>query len=197
MAHSSHTKGSISIHLFNLPGLPDERKTTTMSCEISNDFFLPDGKNSRLSQIVNTWTFSRLTPNGNEGVGVKISYLQHAYGMKYYVVDQVNSHINAIHNDSLESTEFVDHFCPFDLEELELEVCKIMDHPEDKEDSRLDDDRRHIAQGAPDLQQPSQPDSGDDSDLNSRLKNLENMTNVGLNSPDYSPILPVGNEVPS
>ena len=39
-------------------------------------FFLPDGKNSRLSQIVNTWTFGRLTPDGNEGVGVKISYLE-------------------------------------------------------------------------------------------------------------------------
>ena len=112
-------------------------------------------------------------------------------------MDQVNGHINAIHNDSLESTEFVGCFCPFDLEELELQVCKIMDHLEDEEDSRLDDDRRHITQGAPDLQQPSQPDSGDDSDLNSRLKNLENATNVGLNSLDYSPIPPVGNEVPS
>ena len=62
MAHSSHIKGNISIDLFNLPGLPDERKATTMSCEIFNDFFLPDEKNSRLSQIVNTWTFGRLTP---------------------------------------------------------------------------------------------------------------------------------------
>ena len=58
-----------------------------MFCEIPNDFFLPDGKNSRLSQIVNTWTFGRLTLDGNEGVGVKISYLECAYGMKYYVVE--------------------------------------------------------------------------------------------------------------
>ena len=79
MAHYSHTKGSISIDFFNLPGLPDERKATIMSCEISNDFFLPDGKNSKLSQIINTWTFVRLTHDGNEGVGVKISYLQCAY----------------------------------------------------------------------------------------------------------------------
>ena len=122
MAHSSRTKGSISIDLFNLPGLPDERKVTTMSCEISNDFFLPDGKNSRLSQIVNTWSFGILTPNGNEGVDIEISYLQCAYGIEYYVVDQVNGNINAIHNDSLESTEFTGRFCPFDLEQLELQV---------------------------------------------------------------------------
>ena len=72
-----------------------------------------------------------------------------------------------------------------------------MDPLENEEDSRLDDDRRQVARGAPDLQQPSQPYSGDDSDLDSRLKNLENAINVGLNSPDYSPIPPVGNEVPS
>ena len=160
-------------------------------------FFLPDGKNSTLNQIANTWTFGRLTPDGNESVGVEISYLQHAYSIKYYIVDQVNGHINAIHNDNLESTEFVGRFCPFDLDELELQVCKIMDHLEDEEDSRLDVNRRHVAHDAPDLQQPSQPDSGDDSDLNSRLKNLEDATNVGLNSLDYSPIPLVRNEVQS
>ena len=66
MAHSSHTKSSISIDLFNLPPLPDTRKHSTMICEIPNDFFLPDGKNTQLSKIVNTWNFDRSTPNGNE-----------------------------------------------------------------------------------------------------------------------------------
>ena len=74
MAHSSHTKSSVSINLFNLPPLLDARRQTTMFCEILNDFFLPDGKNSRLSQIIHTWTFSRLTPDGNEGVGVEIGF---------------------------------------------------------------------------------------------------------------------------
>ena len=157
MAHSSCTKGSISIDLFNLPTLPDERRQTMMFCEIPNDFFLPDGKNSRLSQIINTWTFSRLTPDGNEGVGVEIAYLECAHGMKYYVMDQVNGNINAIHDDSLESTEFVGNFCPFDLEELELKVCKITDCCEGEDDSRLNDDRRQVTQSAPSPQQPSQP----------------------------------------
>ena len=78
MARSSRTKSSVSIDLFNLPPLPDTRKHSTMICEIPNDFFLPDGKNTQLSKVVNTWTFDRLTPNGNEGVGVKIDYLEHA-----------------------------------------------------------------------------------------------------------------------
>ena len=79
MAHSSHTQSSVSIDLFNLPPLPDTRRQSTVASSISNDFFLPDGKNSRLSQIVNMWTFDRLTPGGNEGVGLEIAYLEHAY----------------------------------------------------------------------------------------------------------------------
>ena len=191
MAQSSHTKGSILIDLFNLPALPDGRRQTTLFCKIPNDFFLPDGKNSRLSQIVNTLTFGRLTPDGNEGVGIKISYLESVYGMKYYVVDQVNGNINAIHDDSLESTEFMGHFCPFNLEELELKLCKIMDHHENVDDSRLDDNMQKVTQSTPSLQQPLQPNqqgSSNNSDLNSRLRNMDDLTDMGFSLPDYSPI---------
>ena len=52
-----------------------------MICEITNNFFIPDGKNTQLSKVVNTWTFDRLTPNGNEGVGVKLDYLERAMSM--------------------------------------------------------------------------------------------------------------------
>ena len=55
MAYSSHTKGSIFDRFIqSTHALPDERKQTTMFCEIPNDFFLPDGKISRLSQIIKT-----------------------------------------------------------------------------------------------------------------------------------------------
>ena len=125
MARSSHTKSSISIDLFNLPPLPDTRKQSTMICEIPNDFFLPDRKNTQLSKIVNTWTFDRLTPNGNEGVGVQLDYLECAYRTRYYVIDKVNSEINAIHDVSLKLTEFKGRFSPFDLDNLEAKVCRL------------------------------------------------------------------------
>ena len=88
-------------------------------------FFLPDGKNTQLSKVVNTWTFDRLTPNGNEGVGVKLYYLERAYGTRYYVMDKVNGDINAIHNESLELTEFKGCVSPFDLDNLEAKVCRL------------------------------------------------------------------------
>ena len=55
-------------------------------------------------------------------------YLECTYGLKNYVVDQVNGHINAIHDDSIESTEVAGHFSLFNLNELELKVCKLADH---------------------------------------------------------------------
>ena len=133
MAHSSHTKSSISIDLFNLPLLPDMRKHSTMICEIPNNFFLLDGKNTQLSKVINTWTFNRLTPNGNEGVGLKLDYLEHAYGTRYYVIDKVNGDINAIHDESLKLTEFKGRFSSFDLENLEAKICKLADG-KDEED---------------------------------------------------------------
>ena len=135
MARSSRTKSSVSIDLFNLPPLPDMRKHSTMICEIPNDFFLPDGKNTQLSKVVNTWTFDRLTPNGNEGVGVKLDYLECAYGTRYFVIDKVNGDINAIHDESLELTEFKGRFRPFDLDDLEARICKLSKRAVDEEDA--------------------------------------------------------------
>ena len=44
MAHSSHTKRSVSIDLFNLPPLLDARRQSTMQCKIPNDFSCQMGK---------------------------------------------------------------------------------------------------------------------------------------------------------
>ena len=121
------------------------------------------------------WTFDRLTPNGNEGVGVQIDYLERAYRTRYYVVNKVNSQINAIHDDSLQLTEFKGHFSPFDLDNLESKVCRLVVRNKYKEDI-------FEPQGA--LQRC-------DSDSNSRTQNLEELTGMGFDENNYSPIPPV------
>ena len=173
MAHSSRTKSSVSIDLFNLPPLPDMRKHSTMICEIPNDFFLPDGKNTQLSKVVNTWTFDRLTPNGNEGVGVKLDYLEHTYGTRYYVIDKVNGDINAIHDESLELMEFKGHFSPFDLDNLEAKVCRLAHGNRDKEDVTEQ-------QNAPQLRF-----------TDPRTLNMEEYEGMGFDKNNCSPIPPV------
>ena len=177
MAHSSRTKSSISIDLFNLPPLLDARKQSTMQCEIPTDFFLPDSKNTQLSQIVNTWTFDRLTPNGTEGVELQMDYLEHAYETKYYIIDRVNGHINAIHDDNLELMEFKGRFSPFDLDELEMKVCRLADRNKSKDD----------------LPEPQDALQTHDSDSNSGSHNSEEMTGMGFDENNYSPIPLVGN----
>ena len=176
MAHSSRTKSSVSIDLFNLPPLPDTKKHTTMICEIPNNFFIPDGKNSQLSKIVNTWTFNRLTPNGNEGVGVKLDYLECTYGTRYYVIDKVNGDINAIHDESLELTEFKGHFSPFDLNDLEARVCRLANRPGDVEDA---------------VEQQNAPCTRS---TDPRTLNMEAYEGMGFDENNYSPILTISGE---
>ena len=178
MGHSSRTKSSVSIDLFNLPPLPDMRKHSTMICEIPNDFFLPDGKNTQLSKVVNTWTFDRLTSNGNEGVGVKLDYLEHAYGTRYYVINKVNDDINAIHDKSLELTEFKGHFSPFDLDDLEARICRLANGPGDKEDAVEQ-------QNAPQL-----------CFTDPRTLNMEEYEGMGFDETNYSLIPPVSQVSP-
>ena len=158
MAHSSHARSNVWIDLFNLPSLPDER-TMTMNNNLTHGFELLDGKNFKISQIINKWIFGRQTPDGNEGVGVKILYLEHAYGSRYYVVDQINGNISAIHENSIKPTDFFGHFSPFNLKELEFDVGRIADHHNGEEDSRLDDERRQMTQSAPAPPQSAQPRS--------------------------------------
>ena len=126
--------------------------------DFPKDFYIPDGKNSKMSQIINKWVFDRQTPDGNEGVGIKIPYLEHAYSTRYYVIDTVNGNINAIYNNKIEPTDFFGHFSPFNLRELEFNVCRIADHHNGEDDSRLDEERRQVPQEeAPALPQSAQP----------------------------------------
>ena len=99
----------------------------TMNNDLPHDFYLPDGKNSKISQIINKWIFGRQTPDGNEGVGVEIPYLECAYSTKYYVVNKINGNICAIHENSIEPTDFFGHFGQFNPKELEFDVCRIAD----------------------------------------------------------------------
>ena len=178
MASSSHTKSSVSIDLFNLPPLPDARKHLTMICEIPNDFFLPDRKNMQLSKVVNTWTFDRLTPNGNEGVRVKLDYLERAYGTRYFVIDKVSGDINAIHDESLELTEFKGRFRPFDLDDLEARICRLSKRARDEEDDAEQQITPQLC-----LRDP-------------RTLNIEEYEGMGFDENNYSPIQPINQESP-
>ena len=95
-----------------------------MICNFPKDFYIPDGKNSKMSQIINKWVFDRQTPDGNDGVEIKIPYLECAYSIRYYVIDTINGNINGIHNNRIEPTDFFGCFSPFNLRELGIECMQ-------------------------------------------------------------------------
>ena len=51
----------------------------------------------------------------------------HAYSTKHYVVNKITGNISAIHDDSIEPTDFFGYFGPFNLKELEFDVYRIAD----------------------------------------------------------------------
>ena len=127
MARSSRSKGLVSVDLFNLPTLPDERRVATSYLDIPVDFYLPDGKNSKISKIIGRQAFDRQTPDGNEGFVIEIQYLKRAFGTNTYLIDKVTGSLFALHDDHIESTGLCGSECVFDLQELEFHICDLAD----------------------------------------------------------------------
>ena len=147
MARSSRSKGSVSVDLFNLPTLPDERRVATSYLNIPVDFYLPDGKNSRISRVVSRQSFDRQTPDGNEGFVIEIQYLERAFGTNTYLIDKVTGSLFALHTDHIESTGLCGSECIFDLQELEFHICDLVDWRNGEDDTRSVAEERQTTHG--------------------------------------------------
>ena len=77
--------------------------------------------------------------------------MEQAYSTKYHMVDKINGNISAFHNNSIEPADFFGCFSPFNLKELGFNVCRVADHHNSEDDSRLDDKRRQRTQNIPAL----------------------------------------------
>ena len=53
--------------MFNLPPLPDETNALDAYMDVPNNFYIPDGMNTRLMDCVERREFERKTIDGNEG----------------------------------------------------------------------------------------------------------------------------------
>ena len=78
---------SVLIDLFNLPSLPDKWNTEESYMDMPYNYYIPDGKNSRLLDRTDRVEFNRETLEGNTGFQLEILYLEHAFGTKYFVMD--------------------------------------------------------------------------------------------------------------
>ena len=100
---TTRSKQDLSIDLFNLPPLPDRKKQNTMDAylDIPNNYYILDGKNSRLLDLVERREFERKTIDSNEGFVLQIPFLECAFGTKYFVVDKQNGNMMGIFDDKV------------------------------------------------------------------------------------------------
>ena len=179
MARSSRSKGSVSVDLFNLPTLPDERRVATSYLDIPVDFYLPDGKNSKISKVVSRQAFDRQTPDGNEGFVIEIQYLERAFCTNIYLIDKVTGSLFAVHDDHIESTGLCGSECVFDLQELEFNICDLADRRNGEDDSVAE--KRRSTQTAQHQTPDAPPSSGPPTlpDNFPMYENWENFTHQG------------------
>ena len=64
---TTHLRKEILIDLFNLLPLPDDRNALDAYMDIPHNFYIPDGKNTRLMDYVERQEFGRQTIDNNEG----------------------------------------------------------------------------------------------------------------------------------
>ena len=83
----THSHKSVLIDLSSIyHQLPDECNTEESYMDMPYNYYIPDGKNSRLLDRTDRVEFDRETLDGNTGFQLEIPYLEHAFGTKYFIM---------------------------------------------------------------------------------------------------------------
>ena len=93
--------------------------------DIPNNYYIPDGKNSRLLDLVERREFKRKTIDGNERFVLQIPFLEQAFGTKYFVVDKQNSSMMGIFDNKVETISAEAQMKPFNLAQLSHMIATI------------------------------------------------------------------------
>ena len=93
---------SVSIDLFNLPPLPNKWNKEESYMDVPYNYYIPDGKNSRLLDRTDRVEFDRETIGGNTGFKLEIPYLEYAFGTKYFIMDRITGSMMGIYDDKVE-----------------------------------------------------------------------------------------------
>ena len=116
---NTHSHKSVLIDLFNLPPLPDECNTEESHMDMPHNYFILDGKNSRLLDRTDRVEFDRKTLDGNTGFQLEIPYLEHAFGTKYFIMDHVTGSMMGIYDDKVEQINLKGQLKPFNINQLD------------------------------------------------------------------------------
>ena len=152
---ATHSKKEILIDLFILPPLPDEMNALDAYMDVPHNFYIPDGKNTRLMDCVKRREFKRQTVDNNEGFVLQIPFLEHAFVTIYYVVDKQNGHMMGIFDDQLQDIDCDAQMKPFNLPQLSQMITTLEHRRQGFNDSSVSDNTNAPSNDR--LQYPSTP----------------------------------------
>ena len=87
--------------------------------DVPYNYYIPNGKNSRLLDRTDRVEFDRETLEGNTGFQLKIPYLEHAFGTKYFIMDRVTGSMMGIYDDKVEQIDLKGQLKPFNINQLD------------------------------------------------------------------------------
>ena len=115
----SHSRKSVSIDLFNLPPLPNEQNKEESYMDVPYNYYIPDGKNSRLLDRTDRVEFNRETIEGNTGFKLEIPYLEYAFSTKYFIMDRITGSMMGIYDDKVDQIDLEGQLKPFNINLLD------------------------------------------------------------------------------
>ena len=115
----THSCKSVSIDLFKLQPLPNECNKEESYMDVLYNYYIPDGKNSRLLDRTDRVEFNRETIEGNTGFQLEIPYLEYAFSTKYFIMDRVTGSMMGIYDDKVEQIDLKGQLKPFSINQLD------------------------------------------------------------------------------
>ena len=87
--------------------------------DVPNNYYIPDGKNSRLLDRTDKVEFDRETIRGNTGFKLEIPYLECTFGTKYFIMDKITGSMMGIYDDKVKQIELKGQLKPFNINQLD------------------------------------------------------------------------------
>ena len=87
--------------------------------DVPYNYYIPNGKNSRLLDRTDRVEFNRETIGSNTGFKLEIPYLEYAFGTKYFIMDRITGSMMGIYDDKVEQIDLKGQLKPFNINQLD------------------------------------------------------------------------------
>ena len=147
--------------------------------DVPYNYYIPDGKNSRLLDRTDRVEFDRETLEGNTGFKFEIPYLEYAFSTKYFVMDRITGSMMGIYDDKVDQIDLKGQLKPFNINQLDSVMHIIGQRRLGLDTSSIPMDKipkdTHEGQSANRMEYPSTPKQFN---LFQEYKNIEHNGNM-------------------